>query len=494
MLACVSPGSVLGEAYPGSVAAPELQEKMAELEAAGVEEVERFLAKSDAINGFSERLNFALELNRARFEDVSEPGDLGPETYGILELMAAAGSYSEAKLLARAVYWSDATAPSVPAELSEDPNDPDWEFEGYNEAFPEVIADALEIRRESRDLGLDELSDQEFDRYARTAEESYRQQRAEMAAMTGRSVDGRDDLYVAVLNDGQIWRRKQPLGHVPSSVEQGEPGGGPDTKHWSFPELDPSKRIIGSDTRALRSKYNGFNMQSIVWAPKGAIVKSSTDTNGDPIDVDCTGVKIGERLVVTSGHCLFKNGSWNSNKRWIPGADGIAAKMGTTSDPSPNGFKSSYRRIVRGPWHDHEWPNYDFGLFVLYDNNSSCQLPWHGWWKTSLLNKTVHLYGYPGEGRVCAASPLCDLACYGSIYGASGKISYAGAYRVRYSIDTQPGQSGTGFYRFSGGSRYVVGVHRGPFNSSKNDGVRINAGNRNMINDAKADHPANACS
>ena len=136
MLACVSPGSVLGEAYPGSVAAPELQEKMAELEAAGVEEVERFLAKSDAINGFSERLNFALELNRARFEDVSEPGDLGPETYGILELMAAAGSYSEAKLLARAVYWSDATAPSVPAELSEDPNDPTGNSRVTTKLFP----------------------------------------------------------------------------------------------------------------------------------------------------------------------------------------------------------------------------------------------------------------------------------------------------------------------------------------------------------------------
>ncbi len=480
------------EAYPGSVAAPELQARMAKLAAVGAAEVEAALKSRGATNDFSERLAVALDLGKARIEDVSEPGDLGPDTYRILDLMAAAESYSEAKLLVHAVYRGDAKELSVPAELSEDPNDSDWEFEGYSKALPEVIADALLIRRESRNLVLDQLTDEGFDRYATAVEGSYRQQRAEMAAVVGRFLDDREDLYVAVLNDGQIWRRKKPLGYVPSDVERQEPGG-TDGDSQPFPELEQSKGIIGSDNRELRSEYNGYDMQSSVWKPKGAIINESDSTNGDPIDVSCTGVKIGERLVVTAGHCLFKNGSWNSNRRWIPGADGIAHKMGTRSDPSPNGSKSSYTRLVRGPWHDHEWGNYDFGLFVLYDNNSSCRLPWHGWWKTSLLHKTVYLYGYPGERQNCAASPLSSDDCYSSIYGAGGTISYAGSYRVRYSIDTQSGQSGTGFYRISSGSRYVVGVHRGKYNSSKNYGIRINSGNRNMINDARSDYPPNAC-
>lgn len=460
--------------------------------------------ESRALYGFLDRLEVALTLTKAAALNGAEPSAAGPTTLQALDLIRQAASYGEAKLLVQEAFGAGAEHRAVPAELSADPNDPDWVFGGNNPSYPEIVADALDIRRQRRDRVLDQLDDEDFERYAAGEADRLFEQRRELAHATGRAFDPRDDLYVAVLNNDQIWRRKKPTDYVPSAVDREAPGGLRDAAP-SFPELDqpggadaghggPAKAVFGTDTRQLRSKFNGFNMQSTVWMPKGAILPLANSSNGNPINVDCTGVKIRERLVVTSGHCLFKNGSWNTNRKWLPGADGIADVMGTTNDPSPNGYKSSYRRLVRSQWFDHEWSNYDFGIFVLYDNSSSCYLPWHGWWKKSgLLNDTIYLYGYPGETQDCDASPLNSDNCYGSIYGAGGSITYAGAYRVRYAIDTQPGQSGTGFYEIDGGSRYVVGVHRGQNSGSRNDGVRISSGVRDIINDAKADYPPNAC-
>lgn len=322
----------------------------------------------------------------------------------------------------------------------------------------------LEAQRDARNIKVDRLTDTEFAHLEVEEHRLHLIRRREAADVLGWRFDPRDDLYVVVMNDGDIWRRKKPVGYVPSDVNE-EPGSGP-TDPDAVPEeltnfLPPRslRAVFPGDSRELRSEFNGYNMQSSVWEPKGAIVDEDLTTQEVPVDVDCTGVKIRERLVVTAGHCQFKDGSWNDNRKWIPGADGIDAELNGT-DPSPNRFKSSFARGVRGPWFDHEWNNYDFGLFILHDNASSCSLYWHGWRKRSgLLNDTIHLYGYPGETRDCDASPLPSGFCHGSIYGDDGSITYAGAWRVRYAIDTQPGQSGTGFYEIDGGDRYVLGVH-----------------------------------
>lgn len=50
-------------------------------------------------------------------------------------------------------------------------------------------------------------------------------------------------------------------------------------------------------------------------------------------------------------------------------------------------------------------------------------------------------------------------------------INGAGCYLVRFPIGTQPGQSGTGFYRIDNRVRYVVGMHTLPWSGSRNRGL-----------------------
>lgn len=430
---------------------------------------------------------------------IAPPSDSTALTSELLSLVANTKSYSEAILLLRVAGQDlNRLPPPVPSQLSTKPNDPSWEFVGRNVDLPYAVQQALAAKRSDRDSALDLLNDRTFAEVEARERALHLERRREMALALGWRFDPRKDLYVAVMNNGDIWRRKMPSGYVTSDVNEepgsmrSPPGEEPDELRSTLPD-NVLFSVFGADTRELRSEFNGFDMQSIVWEPKGAIVDEDRTTQEVPVEVDCSATKIRERLLATAGHCQFKDGAWNDNRRWIPGADGIDAELNGT-DPSPNGFKSSFARVVRGNWFDHEWANYDFGLFVLHDNASSCSLPWHGWRKRSgLLNDTVHLYGYPGETRDCAASPLGSNNCHGSIYGDSGTITYAGAYRVRYRIDTQPGQSGAGVYEIDNGDRYVLATHRGPVTDDRNDAVRINDGNRDMINDAKADYPPNAC-
>ncbi|MCB9650307.1 MAG: hypothetical protein H6730_27535 [Deltaproteobacteria bacterium] len=452
-----------------------------------------------ALDAFADGRHDADDIKAGRIE---APVDGQAISAALLEIIEPAESFGEAILLARVAGQAiGAAIPPVPATLADDPEDADWEFAGRNVTLPYAVQTALDARRAARDEAFETLAVE--DREALMAVESAAQlwRRQRVAEALGWRFDPREDLYVVDGADGNIWRRKLPDGYVRSLVTE-EPSSMPIDPEVVPPELpanwvpgqSPSFELIGSDNRELRSLQNGYSMGGAAWEPKGAIVDDGRTTQEVPVEVDCTGVKIRERLVATAGHCMYSDGAWNDNTKWIPGADGINAVI-NGGDPSPNGYKTRYARVVRGNWFDHEWSDYDFGVFVLYDNSSSCGLHWHGWRSNSMLSmlgKSIYLYGFPGERRDCAASPASNGWCYGSIYGKGGSVAVATAYRAYYSIDTQPGQSGTGYYEIDGGDRYVVGAHRG-FSGTYNDGTFITSGNRDLINDAKADYPANAC-
>ena len=225
------------------------------------------------------------------------------------------------------------------------------------------------------------------------------------------------------------------------------------------------------------------------------------DNDDDPpFKVRCSGTKISPRIVITAGHCIYDDGKWTdgSKLRLYPGADGLDAYI-NRGDPSPNGWKGVYNDdgglYVHPDWKDYGHEHDDMGWVVLKDNNSSCDLPWFGVKSLNGIDgDIINIYGYPDEEAQCTASWASSGECYASLYGNSGNCTWDGTSTMHYTIDTQPGQSGSGIYEYygSGIERYVVGVHRGPLNTV-NKGVKVNNGKADMINWMIDHSPSSYC-
>lgn len=487
-------------------------------------------------------LNFATRDSANRLPEAISLAETGTEDDdAVLALLEAAETYSEALLLARVAAGAFAgDVPQVPEEL-ESIKGAAFVFESWNVVLSAAVTKRLTEIREERNAWLDEMTEEEIAAYKVDTAYSHNLLRARLAMALGRPEDALRNGDVVEGPDGSIWRRQAVAEPAEDAPTHGAPGGGPWTSldeparvgmveetseapsvrvRLGAPvagadptqgppssqsgdvtgEVRPQGQVVGgSDERDLRSRSNGYLMNTSVWGPKMLLTdlaNSADPPSGTAIDLDCSGTKISARIIITAGHCLFKNGSWNNTRRFVPGADSLGQLINGL-DPSPNGNHTSQWRRVRGNWFDHEWDNYDFGLLVLYDSSPLRCWWWHGWQENAsgLTQDLVYLYGYPGENQDCgdANSTHPNGLCFASIYGHGKNVISEGAFRFAYAIDTQSGQSGSGVYKISGNDRIVYGVHRGAFGCCENDAVRLNDGNSDMIVDAQNDYPASPC-
>jgi hypothetical protein len=437
----------------------------------------------------------ALALAITVLASCAEPGAPGPEP-GAGDRALAASLDDEARRYAddmvlfrarRAAYEQTGAIPTVPPSLSANPHDPEYVFLRYVHIGTEAERAAYEARLEAQ--GAPEPSAEERADYEITFEQD----------VSG----GFAGVYV---NDaGEMW------GHRPSNIVERlralrAARGNPDARTVQASAIVPDTTgtvsvavqavgIIGADNRELRSALSGDSMTSYPWRAFGALVRNGQGTSEVP-DVHCSATKVGERYLLTAGHCSFDADGGKGSlfpTDWWPGADGLAKKI-SGSDPSPNGKKNILWYYYSKKFVDKGWWSRDYAVLVLYDNTSSCSLGSLGYRvDNSLLGQSTWNFGYPGEQRACAASPDGDGRCGGSMWGSSSFITRTEVPYIFYKHDTDHGQSGSAVYDFNGGNRQIVGHAVSTYSAIENRGIKMRNRVFDIIDTARDDHPSSVC-
>lgn len=170
----------------------------------------------------------------------------------------------------------------------------------------------------------------------------------------------------------------------------------------------------------------------------------------------CSGTLINPKYLISAGHCVFDKGQggWATSIEIIPGLDNNYKPYGSVY--------ASYMRSYQG-WTIDGNSNYDISLITLSSPIGNT-VGWFGY--TYYANPTgvdANIAGYPGDRD----SGLRMYYHYGPIQATT-------AFYINYTIDTAPGQSGSGVYYITNGNRYVIAAHaygRGTYNS----GTRLTA-------------------
>ena len=233
---------------------------------------------------------------------------------------------------------------------------------------------------------------------------------------------------------------------------------------------DPSAReVFPPDSRQLYTPTTVF--------PNRAVCQLLVKYPGTPAGKwwRGTGSLIGTRHVLTAGHvlCKLSEGGWAKFINVIPGRDGATVwPYGSELLIWPN-FK---QRSVTG-WSEDEDIDYDYGLITL---NRGFSLDAFGLLYLSddtLESTNAHLIGYPGD--LPGNSPDKGYRQYGVPTG--GAVTDYDSTLVYYAMDTKPGQSGAGVYRWWNGKRAIFAVHGGQYDSDENRAARITKARHDKI-------------
>lgn len=171
-----------------------------------------------------------------------------------------------------------------------------------------------------------------------------------------------------------------------------------------------------------------------------------------------TGWFASANIVVTAGHCLYRDGVEPAEVYVTPGLNGASAP-----------YRSQVSRRIWAPaeWREGGDDRYDFGIILLPDKQMGNKTGWFGYASAEdshLPNMRIHSAGYPEDFQ-----NIFQVSCPGRVRG------FDGVY-IWHDIDTVPGQSGSPvIHTHAAGNWTVIGIHTDSEPQEVNRAMRINA-------------------
>jgi V8-like Glu-specific endopeptidase len=236
------------------------------------------------------------------------------------------------------------------------------------------------------------------------------------------------------------------------------------------PEDYQGQAIQGTDSRQKRRDNTSYPMRAQMVLEVGGF--------------GCTATLIGPTTALTAAHCLHTGSGWRPGDwRTAPGADRDDVINIPIGFERPYGTYTCHWGTVPGAWIngdtavENDYAVIDYSGCNLTPGNT---VGWLGVWSAGepqLAGQSMYVYGYPGKQSDCVGG--CNWPTIWGI-GDSANTGTYGSDSIKYDTDTTGGQSGAGVYIFYGGSRYLVGIHKGEnwsiFNGWFNYGRRANEG------------------
>lgn len=415
-------------------------------------------------------------------EEAEQADEVGHEVpAGATEEQATQDVKVADALARKRAYLERGIVPAVPRELSPDRSDARFEFVGYaNEATESERADVQK-------------------KLAAPADVSGRGSGERSGPLAERRTAG----YL-ISSVGEIWRWKvtpELVAHVEALNGNGslstDAVNGLEELSPDGAEMDKTAgmAIIGStDNRQVRSAHVGNDMTVHPWNAIGALNPAGTGSTSP--NAQCTATKIGERHLLTAGHCVWTGGQNGSAmlRDWWPGQDGMT-QYWEGGDPSPNAIRGIFWYWVAPGWFDHGYATEDYAVLVLHDSQGVCNIGRLGYRVDySLAGTNVWMLGYPGWGNTCQSSDIASKSCRNSLWGMEENITRTEAEYIFYKHDQQEGQSGAPVYDYNGGNRQLVGIVKGEYTGLENRGIKITSGVYNDIQAVRSAYPSAYCS
>ena len=176
-----------------------------------------------------------------------------------------------------------------------------------------------------------------------------------------------------------------------------------------------------------------------------------------------SGTMVNHKHVLTAGHCLYDItlGGWATAVKFTAAQNGREIPIEPAS--------ATHLLTVKG-WKDGKDSRFDMGMLVL-DRELGEETGWYGISTDSdkfLKTLNINVTGYPGDEDKGSGTQMWTMP-------KPGRIAEIYPEQFTYTLDTTPGQSGSGVYaQFSKpAGYYCVGIHTQGKEGEHNTATRI---------------------